>query len=226
MANYTGHKNIAGVFQKIINNIPAHKVYCELFAGSASVLSLITVPADRIILNDLDPFVSNKLISRFPNTLIYSINAIDFLKKGSYNIYNNPYNDFFFFLDPPYLHSTRTNKELYRYEMSDSDHVQLLNVVLQSSCNVMIIHPKCKLYDTMLKDWRKVEIKIRYHRKTSIEYLYMNYEAPTQLQCYDYLGDDCWERQRISRKVKGYKNKFKKMPVLEKNYILQELNKL
>lgn len=90
----------------------------------------------------------------------------------------------------------------------------------------MIIHPKCELYDEFLHDWRKVEVKVRYHQKTQIECLYMNYPDPIELQDYSYLGNDCWERQRISRKVEAYKKKFEKMPVLERNCIIEKLNEL
>ena len=90
----------------------------------------------------------------------------------------------------------------------------------------MIIHPKCDLYDTMLKDWRKVDVKERYHNKTQIVTMYMNYAEPTELQCYDYLGNNCWERQQIDRKLKRLKDKFSLMPVQQKNYFLKELNKL
>lgn len=109
--------------------------------------------------------------------------------------------------------------------MSDDDHVRLLLAVLQMNCNIMIIHPKCELYDTYLKDWYKVEVKIRYNRKTSIECLYMNYK-PDELQDYSYLGTDCWDRQRIKRKGERWVNKLMNLPDLERNYIIEKIKDL
>lgn len=87
----------------------------------------------------------------------------------------------------------------------------------------MIIHPKCELYDNGLKDWRKVEVKIRYNNKTSIECLYMNYKEPGILQEDGYLGKDCWDRQRIKRKATRFLNKLIQLPELERNLILNKI---
>lgn len=131
------------------------------------------------------------------------------------------------FLDPPYLHGTRSgNTNLYEFEMTDNDHVKLLSAVASMEQKIMIIHPKCELYDRMLADWRKVEIKIRYNRKTSIEYLYMNFAKTADLHNDDYLGSDCWDRQRIKRKSERLIAKFQKLPVLERNYLIKRINEI
>lgn len=222
LENYTGHKAIKGVYQKIINEIPKHQRYVELCAGSAKIFSLMTVPAETVILNDLDAEVQQQLKQKYPSTTVTNVCGRSMLEQNL-TVW---YHETFIFIDPPYLHSTRTNIDLYKHEMTDDDHKQLLSAVLKMNCNVMLIHPKCDLYDTMLKDWRKVEIKIRYHRKTSIECLYMNYAAVQELQTDEYLGKDCWDRQRIKRKGDRIVAKLKKLPVLERNYVLNRLNEL
>jgi DNA adenine methylase len=222
--NYTGHKKVNGLFQKIINQVPKHIIYAELFAGSAAIYSLFTVPAATIILNDINPEVQQLLKVKFPNVIVGNQCAIYLLKNF---IDNNYRKETFVFLDPPYHHSTRPlATELYKHEMTDFDHVQLLESVLNLKSNVMLIHPKCELYDIELSHWRKVEVKVRYHKKTQIECLYMNYPEPTELQDYSFLGNDCWERQRINRKTEAYIKKFQKMPVLERNCIINKLNEL
>lgn len=131
------------------------------------------------------------------------------------------------YMDPPYLHSTRPgNTELYEYEMTDADHTELLLSMRDLKFNCMVIHPKCDLYDDYLKDWRKVLLKIRYHRKTSLECLYMNYEKPTALQADIYLGKDFTDRQRIKRKAQRFIDKFKALQPLERKYIMDRLNGL
>ncbi|PKB18368.1 hypothetical protein [Flavobacterium sp. 5] len=223
--NYTGHKNINGLYQKIINQVPKHSMYAELFAGSAAIYEKFTVPAAINILNEINPEVYTLLCEKFKfkNVVLWNRDALEFLQKMKFIWYN----DVFVFLDPPYHHNSRPlATELYEYEMKDIDHVQLLETVLEMDCNIMIIHPKCELYDNFLHDWRKVEVKVRYHKKTSIECLYMNYPDPVELQDYSFLGKDCWDRQRISRKIEAYQKKFKKIPVLERNYIINKLNEL
>lgn len=87
----------------------------------------------------------------------------------------------------------------------------------------MIIHPSCEMYNQMLCEWRKVEIKVRYNGKTSIENLYMNYPQPELLQTYRYVGSDCWERQRIKRKGDRMIRKLQALPEIEKNYLLNRI---
>lgn len=220
---YTGHKKHAGLYHKIINQIPKIRLnYYELFAGSASIYSLITEPHGfNGVLNDLDAEVHKKLVKQYRDAMVIKANAIHLLKSWKF------LEGEFIFLDPPYHHSTRPNAtDLYKHELTNDDHIKLLNAVQDLKCNIMIIHPKCDLYDSMLSSWRKIEIKVRYHKKTSIEVLYMNYAEPLQLQDYSYLGKDCWDRQRIDRKVKSYVSKFTKLPVLERNCILEKLNQI
>ena len=227
---YTGHKNKAGLYQKIINQIPKHDIYAEFFAGSASVFDLITVPAAKNILNDINAEVYQLLVEKYQNTsfLICCYDAIKLLKLSLKTSNKKFFNkDFFVFLDPPYLHETRPNgTNLYKHEMTKIDHVQLLSNCLVMKCNLMIIHPKCELYEKMLFNWRKIEVKVRYNKKTSIECLYMNYPEPAELQDYSYLGNNCWDRQRIKRKVENYVEKFKKLPVLDRNHIINNLKKI
>jgi site-specific DNA-adenine methylase len=222
MKGYPGQKKVDGVFHKIINEIPTHKVYYELYAGTAAIAKLIKGSGAKIVLNDINRSVVAKLkcISELEAT-ITTKPATNVLEKL---IHTSASTDNFVFLDPPYLHSTRPNSTtVYNNEMTDRDHIQLLLAVLQLKCNCMIIHPKCELYDKMLSSWRKVYIKIRYNRKTSIECLYMNYDSPNELQSDQYLGKDCWDRQRIKRKAERMVQKFDLLPILERNYIMKLL---
>lgn len=62
-----------------------------------------------------------------------------------------------FYVDPPYVPATRDKGADYRHEMSDSDHVALLER-LQSVEGMVVLsgypHP---LYDEALSGWRRVE---------------------------------------------------------------------
>jgi DNA adenine methylase len=60
-----------------------------------------------------------------------------------------------FYCDPPYLHSTRTATDAYRYEMSQADHQALLAVLLRCEGKVMLSGYPSELYDRTLGGWKR-----------------------------------------------------------------------
>jgi len=65
-----------------------------------------------------------------------------------------------FYLDPPYLASTRTNRakdHSYRHEMTDRDHVELLEMAQGLAGFVLISAYHSPLYDRLLRGWPHVE---------------------------------------------------------------------
>lgn len=222
---YPGNKNIPGLIHKIINQIPPCKYFYEPFAGSAAVstfLSLLPEINLKFFLNDIDPAVTEKFNYPTGSTVSnYSaINVLDYLITLAAGT------DRFIFMDPPYHHSTRPKYiSKYNYEMSHNDHVQFLSTAIDIKSNCMIIHPECSLYNHALKSFRTVQLSVRYHNKTSIENLYMNYQDPVQLLTYVYAGKDCWDRQRIKRKGDRLLHKLLSLPDVERNYILDRIRK-
>lgn len=225
MKNYPGNKAIYGTYHKIINEIPRHKIYIELFAGSGSICKLLhddIIPGDtvEIYLNDIDSAVTAEYNFKVP-VKVYNLNCFDIFK---FNIFPMANTDTFIFMDPPYEHETRKNNtKIYTHEFTRDDHIKLLNTVRDLKCNWMLIHPDCKLYNEALEGFRKVQLKIRYNRKTSIENLYMNYDTPDFLQTTKYIGVDCWDRQRIKRKSDRTIQKISSLPPGEKQFILSAI---
>jgi DNA adenine methylase len=222
---YPGNKNIPGLIQKIVNQIPPCTDFYELYAGSAAVsrfLSAAAVTSVRYHLNDIDPAVTDK--NNYPaGSTVTTLPAVDLIQSIPLAGYLKTY---FFFIDPPYHHDSRPyNSHLYKFEMSHDDHVQLLLAVADLKYNCMIIHPWCFLYDKFLEGWRTVQVKVRYHNKTSVENLYMNYPRPVKLLTYGMYGTDCWDRQRIKRKGDRLVQKLLSLPEAERNYILDRINK-
>lgn len=81
------------------------------------------------------------------------------------------------YLDPPYVWSTRTGRKQYRHEMSDQDHIELLETITSSKANVMISGYDCELYDFYLGKWKKVQVAARaQNKKQRVETLWMNYD--------------------------------------------------
>lgn len=66
-----------------------------------------------------------------------------------------------FYLDPPYVHSTRTGKtgnsgsNGYLHEMTDEDHDELLQRVLRAAGMVVISGYPCDMYDEALVTWER-----------------------------------------------------------------------
>lgn len=89
--------------------------------------------------------------------------------------------DTLFYLDPPYLHETRTVRDAYDHEMSRDQHVALLDCLLSCKGNVAISGYRSPLYDEALAGWRRVEWEIANHSSQTkmkarrIECLWMNY---------------------------------------------------
>lgn len=62
------------------------------------------------------------------------------------------------FVDPPYMHETRVmdaSRSYYRHEMTDADHAELLDVVLELEGFVVLSGYASPLYETRLAHWQK-----------------------------------------------------------------------
>ncbi len=60
-----------------------------------------------------------------------------------------------FYLDPPYVHNTRSTTDAYRYEMNESAHAELLATVQQCQGRVILSGYPNKLCDRALRDWNR-----------------------------------------------------------------------
>src|SRR5262249_7758576 len=69
-----------------------------------------------------------------------------------------------FYLDPPYLHETRTAREVYGpHEMSERDHAELLDLLCRVKGKVILSGYANRLYDTALSSWNRHEREIANH---------------------------------------------------------------
>jgi DNA adenine methylase len=61
-----------------------------------------------------------------------------------------------FYLDPPYLHPTRTARKAYgRFEMTDADHREMLDLLRRCQGKVILSGYASALYDEALADWNR-----------------------------------------------------------------------
>lgn len=69
------------------------------------------------------------------------------------------------YVDPPYVHDTRysgaKSGRIYRHEMDDKDHLDLLNTLLELEGMVMLSGYPSDLYDDTLNGWKRVDTKAR-----------------------------------------------------------------
>lgn len=67
-----------------------------------------------------------------------------------------------FYLDPPYLHETRSTTGEYQHEMSEDDHKLLLHAVRYCEGKVMLSGYRSELYDDMLPSsrWNRHEFDL------------------------------------------------------------------
>ncbi len=220
MKQFTGSKGIQGLPHKIINLIPTHQFYYELFAGSAAIAQLLPHSKNKV-LTDINPDTIEYLKKTYTGGgIIENLDALPTLKS-----LHGKDKSTFVFLDPTYMKAT-TSEDRYEYTLNDTDHVELLTTSLQMKFNIMIIHPACKLYDSMLSNWYWKTITVRYHKKNCITRLYMNYPPPLKLHTTQYLGNGRTDRQRIKRKGDRWISKLTNMAPLEQQYILEKIKEM
>lgn len=216
--SYAGGKNGSGVYQKIINLMPPHAKYIEACLGGGAIMRLKR-PAKFNIGIDLDADVANApgMLAIFGDARYQFINAdaIEYLKN--YNFIG----DELIYFDPPYPHETRTRAKLYKHEMTDQQHKDLLEFIKQLPCMVMISSYFTQLYADQLANWNCINFQAMTRSgKTATEYLWYNFETPLTLHDYSYLGDDFRERERIKRKKQRWVKRLQNMPTLERQALL------
>lgn len=125
------------------------------------------------------------------------------------------------YCDPPYLHSTRRDLKLYRYELGDRHHRSLLLAIQALPCKVMISGYWSEMYARALAGWRSISYEAMTRAgRVAKEWLWFNFAPPVELHDYRYLGRDFRERERIKRKKNRWTARLSRMPVLERQALL------
>lgn len=89
------------------------------------------------------------------------------------------------YADPPYLLDTRGGKQ-YRHEMTETDHLDLLEALLQHKGTVILSGYPHEMYDRELKGWNKIARK-SYNQNSDqrTEVLWCNFEIPGLFSDFD-----------------------------------------
>lgn len=88
------------------------------------------------------------------------------------------------YLDPPYVLSTRT-REQYSHEMTNSDHLELLELLNQSKANILLSGYDSKLYNQQLSNWNRLEFSATAEKGLHrTEVLWTNFQPAQQLELF------------------------------------------
>jgi|GEM_PF-1203111 hypothetical protein len=226
--SYPGNKHSAGVYQRLINQLPVHDVFVSGFLGKCAVMSH-KHPA--MVNYGIDPNLEG--LKTYWDSLqrsdiqLFRDSFFEWIKKFTFSKATKE--RWLIYLDPTYLLSTRSSGKIYYdHEMTDEQHADLIKWAIETTAmsNVMIAisHYPCKEYDGLLKHgFRKMTYRVATHNGPVDECLYMNYPEPDELHDYQFFGDDKIKRQAYKRKETGYIEKFQSMPVKERKGILRKL---
>ena len=220
LTTYVGGKNGAGVWQRLISQMPPHRVFVEAFLGSGAIIRRKR-PASANIGLDIDPDViaAHRRVQRQGLFSFRCVDALDWLDR-TWDA------DAFIYCDPPYLGEARAGMQArYKHEMLGEDaHRQLLQILTSTQAMVMISGYAHPLYDQALKDWRRITYTATTRGGVATEIAWMNYPEPTALHDYRYLGRDFHDRCRIKRKISRWSRRLAAMPALERAAVWQALN--
>lgn len=221
---YDGGKGQAGVYQRIINQMPPHEIYIEGCLGGGAVLRAkrpavwsIGIELDAEVLAGWRPYEISGLSLVNADAVTWLAERASVLKP-----------DTLVYLDPPYLmHTRRSERPIYRCEMTNRQHQELLEVALSLKCMVMISGYYSAMYADLLRGWRSISFEVMTRGGVpATEWLWMNFPEPAELHDYRYVGEGWRERERIKKKVSRWKNKLSKMPAVERQALLAALAEL
>jgi DNA adenine methylase len=226
--SYPGSKAQAGVWQRIIGQMPPHSVYIEPFFGSGQVFWRKRPATNRSYIIDADAGVidaaKKKLESQppqFPKRVEFHI--CDALRWFRQDLDWFP-SDTVIYCDPPYLLSTRNGRRYYDHEMTEADHRAMLSLLRNLECDVMISSYPNKLYKVELRDWRCISYKTRTRGRTLTECLWCNFPEPTELHDWRYAGKTFRERTGLKRLAARWLAKLDNMPPRKRGYVLHAIS--
>lgn len=234
MADLVGTKGGSGVWQRIISEMPEHDVFIEAFWGRGTI-SKKKRPANLTVGVDLDPdAISDGMRSQ---AMMFQCDSLDWLTGyfglaacpassdpmshdlaasagaatfGGFNSRNH-----LVYLDPPYMGF----EDYYKFR---ADHSQVIDVFLALPCPAMLSGYESEYYADRLSDCRSIQIEtVNRAGKRCTEWLWMNFPKPRRYHDTRFAGRGRRERERIRRRVKKWREGLERMPLLERQAVLE-----
>jgi hypothetical protein len=207
-------------YQKLINLIPPHRVYIETHLGGGAVLRH-KAPAELNIGIDREAAVIQGFSSGFGyNYQFCAISAEEFLQGYSFE------GDEFVYADPPYWPASRRSRRCaYRYDYTESEHLNLLRILRGLPCRVMISGYKNPVYDENLAGWRTHRFAGTSHTGLRQETVWLNF-GPGLLHDTRFLGHTYRDRQSIKRKRARWAARFRVESPAVQQALLTDLSQI
>lgn len=239
---YPGGKDGAGVWQRIVNQLPPHEVFISAFLGDCAILRR-KKPAGLNVGIDLDRDVVHRFAGRVSRELdavldLYVGCGVAWLRaafdldrlggfdrgRGSCGRFSVRPESILVYADPPYLAETRKSaSRLYRYEMDLDAHRSFLGVALELPCLVVVSHRSCGLYEDKLAGWRSLSYVAPTRAGPGAEKLWLNFPPAGELHDPRWLGGDKREREKLVRRRRNLMRRLRALPAVERQSILAEL---
>ena len=214
--HFFGSKAAAGLWQAIIALMPPHSVYQEIHLGQGVIMKR-KPPAQRNIGIDLDARAIERFSCDYPVELVHGC-CHEYVSQFPYD------GSELIFADPPYVRATRKAPQRYRYrcDYEDADHVELLELLCQVPCQVMICGYPSALYDEWIGDWNSLEMQVMNQAGVVTEKIWFNFECD-RVFWPRYAGRNAMDRQRIRRRAESWSSRCREMPPAERLAILSAM---
>lgn len=235
VGTYPGGKSGAGVYQRLINEIPPHDLLVVAFAGRCGVTRRIR-PASRTVIIDRDPDVLDwwDAWQRSPHGRPVELHEADGVEWLRYRFGLTAYGPgprepaatdprAFVFMDPPYVLGMRsTPGRIYRHEMTDDDHRRLVDVFGRLPVPAMLCGYESTLYRP-LDCMRIMRHQVPTRGGLQAEAVWMNYATPARLHDHRFIGDDRRERERVRRRQRNVLSMLARMSPRERAAMLETI---
>lgn len=206
-----------GMFRQLINLIPPHRVYIETHLGGGAVLKNKRPAAQSIGVEIDERALSEWGGHEIPNLRLVHADATHFLRSYEFQ------GDEFIYADPPYVKGTRRRERVYAHELSDEEHLELLDVLDEVDAKVMLSGYSCELYERRLSHWQSRTFTVGAHGLRHQEVVWFNYAPPDVPFDVRFAGDSFRERQRIKRKQERLRNRIDGLTPVERDILCRWL---
>jgi DNA adenine methylase len=211
---YFGSKATSGLCQPLIALMPPHETYIESHLGGGAIMKR-KAPALRNIGIDLNQRALESFQCAYPVELIHGC-AHRFLAEYDYQGRELVY------CDPPYLKQTRTSCRRYRFDYEDQDHRDLLALLKQLPCAVMLCGYPSALYEEALGGWQSLQLQVMNQAGVRTEKVWFNFTID-RVHWARYAGKNHTDRQRIKRKAENWGRRYRALPPGERQAVLAAL---
>jgi len=213
---YPGSKAQAGVFQRIIGQMPPHDLYVEAFFGSGQVFWRKRRAERSIIIDRLAAAIAKAGAEAGVSAICGdAISILPTLRLGP---------EALLYCDPPYVLSTRKERIYYEHEMTDRAHASLLTLLQGMECRVLLSGYPSELYGRELQNWRCLRYRTRTRGRTVTECLWCNFHEPVELHDWRYAGKNFRERCSLKRLATRWLARLEAMPARKRGYVLDAVD--